>query len=1580
MKTKKRFFLPLLTVIAALCLSLGMGGIVPVKSAQATTVNKDTFAGYFTAIGDNGLDAYVNDISYGTFTNTNFSGAGVMVETRNKTAELVSHEENNNTTNPMLINFPNVKYSAGAKFNGVVDISDNTASTTLIELAFPGTNDNWQNRGFKVTIEDALNPNNYIALFVWSAYDNTDATGGSVIAAAAGTWEETTKDGMVEVGETGFDTNNYNGNAIFSIVGSDISDGAVGGSGKPNDGCFLNSAEYGHTKTSVNFSRTSANSIKVQFDNANGSLSINGVHIRDFKNFSADDTHYFPGFTGNKVKLSVSIMRTTRRSTDEFTRFCVMNIDGNDFTADGSDNVSYSGLDLTTPSFSTVNKNVLVSNFVAAGDDGLDAYVNGISYGTFTNTNFSGAGVMVETRNKTAELVDNTETSNDTNPPLINFPSVKYSAGVKFNGVVDISDNATGTTLIELAFPGTNDNWQNRGFKVIIEDASDPNNYIALFVWGSYSNWDATGGSVIAAAAGTWEETTKDGMVKVGEAGFDTNNYNGNAIFSIVGSDLHDGAEGGEGKPNDGCFPNSAEYGHTKTSINFSRTSANSIKVQFDNASGTLSINGVHIRDFRNFSADGEHYFPGFTDNKVKLSVGIMRTTKKSTDEFTRFCVMNIDGNDFTADGSDNVSYYGIEGLLNMTITDATTGAVRNVEYGNTYNVGNLFTDGAKQAVGYMVGNELHDIAELSALTVSSSETYNIVYAHFWMTDGAYVRVASPTGIRFKGWLKGNNHNVDETVNIVSEFGMLIAPTDYIENKEFTVEDAAPGKLKVVQATYSLKDGDNDTYFFVTVTDIQAKNLARSFSARPYVKVEYYDGTEAYFYGAYSEVNNSRSAYDLAKTAYNNGGTSAEEKTFLQANYIDKVIEINELGEKACDSASYTISSVSFSGGGDIIYLTVSGANGARCLVYDGATYHAGSGTVPEQTNLAMYEDGGNLLVAFKLPTKGVSVLSQGKNVISGGNTAYSILVPKNATTLENYAAEELQRILKDSYDVTLPITSEYEGANSNVISLGNTQFKKDANITLDAYAAKQGGFRIKSFNNGVAIYAEDDYALYYGMYRFLEENFGYKYYAYDCQVINSGSTQPLKAFDYEDYPDIRYRSLHSETTKNAYHIGDVDENTIPTELNAAYINMHLYTTGSRYNLYNSVTGPVYKTGMYGDSVPPFAAQLDDQSLLTYFLPYDNSWDYYATGHTYGTSHPDWYVLDGGTPKQICFSKAYSNSEMYNTIFNKLKAVITVNPNKTVFELGIGDNWGYCNCSSCSSYGNGKSDVYLRFVNKIANDVKKWQAENCPRREIYIMAYSYMSYTLAPTVETAADNVIIRICPYTAYYNKAYNDSSNYNAESNLGSANWQSIFNSWKVKAKHLGVWDYRSDFTDYLEPFPFWKQLENNVEYFKSLGVMEVFAQGMGGWSHNVLFPFEELDNYVRSRMLWDTSLSYTTLRNEFIDAYYGAAATYVKNYISAIDTAFGSTSFRVGKADITRSKYSSSWVSTVKGYFDSAYAAVSGNAEITKRLDYLSLFYRYLQVKFSYSGADKTLFKSMCATLGIVYAEKNVVIADL
>lgn len=283
----------------------------------------------------------------------------------------------------------------------------------------------------------------------------------------------------------------------------------------------------------------------------------------------------------------------------------------------------------------------------AEGENGADAlvdYVKSITYEDFEATNFSGSGVMVSVRNKTPELVDHEENSNDTNPMLLDFFATKYPVGVKLNKDVYIADNTSNDTLLELSFPGANDNYQACGIKILIEDATDPNKHIALYVWRAYGNTDAgDAGSIIASAGGTWEKTRLDNnFVYIGETGFDYMPGTADGRFVKVGNDINDGADS-DVKPKDGCYLNTKEYGHEKTSVKLGRTSANTIKVQFDYETAVLSINGVEIRHFKDYSADGEHYFPGFTDGKVRLSVGYVRSTRRSTDEFTRFCIMNVD-------------------------------------------------------------------------------------------------------------------------------------------------------------------------------------------------------------------------------------------------------------------------------------------------------------------------------------------------------------------------------------------------------------------------------------------------------------------------------------------------------------------------------------------------------------------------------------------------------------------------------------------------------------------------------------------------------------------------------------------------------------------------------------------------------------------------------------------------------------------------------------------------------------------------------------------------------------------------
>ena len=1210
-----------------------------------------------------------------------------------------------------------------------------------------------------------------------------------------------------------------------------------------------------------------------------------------------------------------------------------------------------------------IDKDRLAGNFTMIGDN--ISYIKDMSYGEFEADNFSGGGLMVTTRNKLPEYVNVTDSSNDTNPWLINYGS-RTPLGVEFNNAINLADNTKAITLIELAFPapdGTNNYkfHQNKAYKVIIADSANSDNYIAVYFWNAwYSGGDGSTSkmSMRAGAIASWETQSGEHSGLIG--------YDNGTTFTQVDKEQGDGV--------------------TLDDVTFAGDSNDTVRVSFDYETGKLYANGQLIRSFKDVSANGTKFFEGFADGKAKLSVSVQRSNKYSTDEWTRFCIMTIDGASFLAkDGKIYDTCLGLKGYIN--VTDATTGKTYFFNENQVINVSELFGSAQTRVVGYYEGDSFLNINNLNKVVLDDDKVYNLVYLDFYTEDGAAVRNGSYTGLRFKGYI-ANGLEASIADKIVS-FGMILSPTDYIENKAFTLDDYKEGWM-YKQVANEYVEGEGFDYFYVTMTKIQAANIAREFSARVYLEIAYDDGGADYVYSQYDQAKHSRSAYQVAQAAYSDEsayeGKTDQEKTaiknFLRTNYIDAVVEVNTLGIKANDDATYTIDEASTSNDGSIMYLTVSGASGARCLVYDGAAYSTfvEEGAPTEENPLVMYEQNNTLSVAFLLPSRSKNATAQAVTLIDGGETEYSILVPENATQTENYAAKELQDIMRKSYGVEMPIVSNYDDTTSKYISLGDTQFKRKSNVTISSYAKTQGGFAIKSYEEGVAIYAEDDYALFYGLYRFLEENFGYKYYAYDCTVIDSNPVQTLKDFEYEDYPDIKYRSLYSELTRVGYRTG-LDGDNLPTELQAAYINMHLYNTGSPYQI---VDGNGYSSGNYGKNVPPFAYELDDQSLLTYFLPFDSSWDYYSTGKVYGTTNPDWYYLENGEVKQICLTKAYNNDNgMYDIIFDKLTWVISKNSTKTFFEIGIGDNESKCTCTDCKSAYNtyGESGVYLRLVNKLANDIKVWQAANCPGREIYIMTYAYQAFIEPPKGSiVAADNVIVRIAPIALDYSKAITDSSNLCEDSwwNANDITWKSVFDGWAKVAAHLAVWDYRADFRHYLQPLPLQKSTEANIEYFKSLGIKEIYSQGIAGREKIDIYPFAEMDDWIRCRMYWDTTLSYNDLRNEFLNAYYGSAATYVLQYIEKIESAFGSTEFGLGE-DLTvnelKKRYSSSWVSEVQTLFNNAYSAVGDNADMVKRLDNLSMFYRYLQIKCSYTGADKATFKTMCDELGIYKVEINL-----
>lgn len=92
------------------------------------------------------------------------------------------------------------------------------------------------------------------------------------------------------------------------------------------------------------------------------------------------------------------------------------------------------------------------------------------------------------------------------------------------------------------------------------------------------------------------------------------------------------------------------------------------------------------------------------------------------------------------------------------------------------------------------------------------------------------------------------------------------------------------------------------------------------------------------------------------------------------------------------------------------------------------------------------------------------------------------------------------------------------------------------------------------------------------------------------------------------------------------------------------------------------------------------------------------------------------------------------------------------------------------------------------------------------------------------------------------------------------------------KVASGNLFIWDYQANFTSYMMPHPNLHVFSDNMRFFRDAGAVGVFEQGdamcIGG-------DFAALKCYVTSHLMWDPSLDWKKLTDEFLNGYYGSAA---------------------------------------------------------------------------------------------------------
>ena len=300
------------------------------------------------------------------------------------------------------------------------------------------------------------------------------------------------------------------------------------------------------------------------------------------------------------------------------------------------------------------------------------------------------------------------------------------------------------------------------------------------------------------------------------------------------------------------------------------------------------------------------------------------------------------------------------------------------------------------------------------------------------------------------------------------------------------------------------------------------------------------------------------------------------------------------------------------------------------------------------------------------------------------------------------------------------------------------------------------------------------------------------------------------------------------------------------------------------------LTRTVHSKLFYNDSVFADKLKVTNEAFPRYvpsarvhtfhrFLPYDVFYD----------KNPEYYALRNGKrlPTQLCLT----NTDVLKIVKDSVNSFFNKFPNSDVISVSQDDNTQYCQCDKCSKIDNQEGSpagTMIHFVNAVA--------ESFPNKTISTLAYQY---TRKPPKVKPIENVLITLCSIEC----------NRSVPIELGCKDFSSDLKGWSQLTDNIRIWDYTTQFTNFLAPFPNWGTIKPNINLFVDNNAKWIFEQHSNNDSE--LF---ELRSYIMAKLLWNPNLDFQTLLNEFNNKYYGNGGKYISEYVNSIQNQIDNTSF--------------------------------------------------------------------------------------
>jgi len=462
------------------------------------------------------------------------------------------------------------------------------------------------------------------------------------------------------------------------------------------------------------------------------------------------------------------------------------------------------------------------------------------------------------------------------------------------------------------------------------------------------------------------------------------------------------------------------------------------------------------------------------------------------------------------------------------------------------------------------------------------------------------------------------------------------------------------------------------------------------------------------------------------------------------------------------------------------------------------------------------------------------------------GCSDWLIVTPVCPTPPVLNAARELTEYLAKLTGVTFPVVDESFPTQAHEILVSTATRDFAAKSAFDAADLGSEGYFYAINEDNIFIGGKGDRGVLYGVYSFLEEELGCRWFTETLEVIPHADTVTLESGVKSFVPPMHYRAA---SFKDA---------TDP-----------MYCVRNKLNARSAI-------------LPAFGG-CDDFGIgfvhtLHTLIP-DTLFD----------EHPEYFPeINGQREKGGHFhQRCLTNPDVIAMTIEKVRADFRAHPEHRVASVSQADTYpdqpNACTCAACRAVNEAEGSLMgtqLRFVNAVADAI----AEEFPDRYIETLAYRFTRQR--PRITRPRSNVIIRLCSIECCFShpieQCGHDGQNA-AAGHVSNPTFIADMKDWAEVAENIYIWDYVTNFAHYLAPQPNLHVLGSNMKFFFNHKTVGIFPEGAPDACGSEM---SELKAWILAKLEWDPEFDVEKGTREFICSYCGNGAAPIMRYVTAMN----------------------------------------------------------------------------------------------